>query len=322
MIIVTGGAGFIGSAFVWRLNQEGIDNILIVDELKDSEKWKNLVGLRYADYIHKNDFIDLVNAEEAPPASAVIHMGACSETTETDGDYLMDNNYHYTQILSEWAMENDIYFMYASSAATYGDGSNGFKDDVEALQLLRPINRYGYSKHLFDLYAERNQVIDNMVGLKFFNVFGPNEAHKLSMKSIVCKAYPQFIEQGKINLFKSYRSDYKDGEQKRDFIYIKDVIEMMWWLFKNQHIKGLFNIGTGEAKSWNDVANAMFKAHGKLPKIEYIDMPEKLINQYQYFTEAPMGKLKKAGCPVSCRSLENAIEDYINNYLSKHALLT
>jgi len=322
MIVVTGGAGFIGSAFVWKLNQQGLDNIIIVDELSDSEKWKNLVGLKYADYIHKDDFIQLISEDMSFNVDAIIHMGACSATTETDGDYLMENNYKYTQILADWAIENDAYFMYASSAATYGDGENGFEDDVSFLDKLKPINRYGYSKHLFDLYAERNQLWDNVVGLKFFNVFGPNEHHKESMRSVMCKAYPQVLKEGEMHLFKSYNKAYKDGEQKRDFIYIKDVINIMWWLFENRKVTGLYNVGTGGAKSWNDVANAMFKAINKPSVITYIDMPEQLRGQYQYFTEAPMSKLTSAGCPVVCQSLEASISDYIHGYLSTDTLLT
>lgn len=318
MIIVTGGAGFIGSAFVWKLNQEGITDIVIVDSLKESEKWKNLVGLRYLDFIHKDDFIEfLFMSESFTQVDAIIHMGACSSTTETDGDYLMENNFRYTQNLAEWCLEKNVYFLYASSAATYGDGLLGFEDDHSLLEQFRPINRYGYSKHFFDLHAQHRGWLDKIVGLKFFNVFGPNEYHKQDMRSVICKAYGQILENGTLNLFKSYRVDYSDGGQMRDFVYIKDVVNVMWWLLNHRNVTGIFNIGTGQARTWNDLGNAVFKAMGKAPSITYIDMPDFLKKQYQYFTLAPTQKLRRFGCDVQFRSLEDAIDDYINHYVAK-----
>ncbi len=317
MIIVTGGAGFIGSAFVWRLNQEGITDIIIVDSLKTSEKWRNLVGLQYDNYLHKDDFLDMVLDNSLPKGvEAIIHMGACSATTELDGDYLMENNYRYTQILADWAIKKNIRFIYASSAATYGNGQHGFDDDHDKLSVLRPINRYGYSKHFFDLGALRHGLTDHCVGLKFFNVFGPNEAHKNDMRSVVCKAHKEIFENGQIRLFKSHRPDYRDGEQKRDFIYIKDVVETMWRLLNNRKINGIFNLGTGHAHSWNDVAGALFKALGRPPKIEYFDMPAGLRSQYQYFTEAKMDKLKSVLPGLRFRSLEESVGEYVTDYLN------
>ncbi len=318
MIIVTGGAGFIGSAFVWKLNQQGITDIIIVDSLKESDKWKNLVGLRFTDFIHKDDFIEFIYMTEGfAQVDAVIHMGACSSTTENDGDYLMENNFRYTQNLAEWCLERNIYFLYASSAATYGDGALGFGDTEDKLHHFRPINRYGFSKHLFDLHAQSKGYLDKIVGLKFFNVFGPNEYHKEDMRSVICKAYSQILETQTLKLFKSYRPDFSDGGQKRDFVYVKDVVDTMWWLLNNRSITGIYNVGTGEARSWNDLANAVFKAMAKPVSIEYIEMPETLKNQYQYFTLAPTHKLAAAGCNVRFRSLEDSVDDYVSTYLAK-----
>lgn len=226
-LIVTGGAGFIRSAFAWKLNHEGIDDILIVDDLKDSEKWKNLAGLRYAEYLHKDAFFQgLTSGNWDFESDAVVHMGACSSTTERNADYLMENNYRFTRILAHWAVDRAIRFIYASSAATYGNGEAGFSDEKE-LGLLHPLNMYGYSKHLFDLHAERSGLLRKIVGLKFFNVFGPNEYHKGDMTSFVFKAFHQIMETGKVKLFKSHRGDYAHGEQMRDFVYVKDCVDVM-----------------------------------------------------------------------------------------------
>ncbi len=317
MIIVTGGAGFIGSAIVWKLNNEGIDDIIVVDELGTSEKWKNLVNLRYNDYIHKDDFLDMVLEDDVPfPISGIIHMGACSSTTERDADYLMENNYRYSVNLADWAVKRDIRFIYASSAATYGDGSLGFSDDSDSVAALKPINMYGYSKQLFDLWVMRNKLEAKMAGIKFFNVFGPNEYHKGDMRSVIHKSFGQIGETGKVRLFKSHRPEYGDGEQERDFVYVKDCIDVLWWLFQNREVNGIFNLGTGKARTWNDLVKAVFSAAGKDPKIEYVDMPEAIREQYQYFTEARMDKLRLAGCPLSFHSLEDAVADYVKKYLA------
>ncbi|MGE4170583.1 MAG: ADP-glyceromanno-heptose 6-epimerase [Candidatus Margulisiibacteriota bacterium] len=318
MIIVTGGAGFIGSAFVWRCNQAGISDIWVVDDLKTTDNWQNLVALRYREYSHKTDFIDLVLNQKIDPQTitAIVHMGACSATTETDGHFLMENNYRYTRILAEWALAHGIRFIYASSAATFGNGEAGFADDHDVIQHLRPINRYGYSKQFFDWVALENGWLDRLVGLKFFNVFGPNEAHKGDMKSVVCKAYSQILDSGELKLFKSYKPDYADGGQVRDFVYIKDVVEVMWW-FLNNTVGGIFNVGTGKARSWNDLAGAVFSAMNKPTRITYIDMPDSLKNQYQYFTEAPMDKLRQVGGPVPQTTLEAAVQDYVHAHLSQ-----
>jgi len=318
MIIVTGGAGFIGSAFVWKLNQEGIDNIIIVDRLGTSDKWKNLVNLRFVNYIHKDDFLEMIDTDMVPfEIDAIIHMGACSSTTERDADYLWHNNYAYTKILAEWALERDVRFIYASSAATYGDGTNGFSDNHKTIADLKPINMYGYSKQVFDLWVLRQKLENKMAGIKFFNVFGPNEYHKGDMSSVIFKAFHQIRGTGKVRLFKSYRKEYKDGGQMRDFVYVKDCVNVMWWLFKNPKANGIFNLGTGKARTWNDLIKAVFAAMKKKTNIEYIPMPEALRNQYQYFTEAEMSKLKKAGCPVKFSALEDSVHDYVTKYLQK-----
>ncbi|MBN1364673.1 MAG: ADP-glyceromanno-heptose 6-epimerase [Syntrophaceae bacterium] len=318
MIIVTGGAGFIGSAFVWKLNQEGISDITIVDQLGTDDKWKNLLNLKYEDYIHKDDFFQMVcNDSVRFEVSAIVHMGANSSTTERDADYLWENNFLYTKTLTEWALANDVRFIYASSAATYGNGSLGFSDDHGKVDKLKPINIYGYSKQVFDLWMLRNRLEDKIAGIKFFNVFGPNEYHKGDMTSVVFKAFHQIKETGKVKLFKSYRKEYKDGGQKRDFVYVKDCVNIMWWLFDNPEANGIFNLGTGKARTWNDLIKAVFAAMKKKTNIEYIDMPEALRNQYQYFTEAEMTKLKKAGCPLIFTSMEDAIRDYVVNYLQQ-----
>jgi ADP-L-glycero-D-manno-heptose 6-epimerase len=318
MIIVTGGAGFIGSAFIWKLNAEGIDDILIVDELGESDKWKNLVNRRYVEYIHKDVFLRMIRNEQMPfTPRAIIHMGACSSTTERNADYLMDNNYHYTCRLAEWALPKNIRFIYASSAATYGDGSRGFSDDSSATPTLRPMNMYGYSKQVFDLWILRQKVEQQVVGIKFFNVFGPNEYHKGDMRSVVNKAFEQIRDTGTVRLFKSHKTEYTDGGQMRDFVYVKDCVDVMWWLLEHPETNGIFNLGTGKARTWNDLIQALFSAMKMKPKIEYFDMPPEIHDQYQYLTEAKMDKLRATGCPVNFRPLEEAVQDYVVNYLQK-----
>lgn len=316
MIIVTGGAGFIGSAFVAQLNRDGIRDIIVVDSLGTGSKWKNLRGLHFTDFIHKEKFLQLVTSNAVPAARAVVHMGACSSTTETNCDYLLENNFHYTRALAEWALRHKVRFIYASSAATYGDGAFGYDDDPALAPQLKPLNMYGYSKQLFDLWALRGNHLGAMVGLKFFNVFGPNEYHKGPMRSVVHKAFEEIGQTGKMRLFKSNTPRFTDGGQMRDFVYVKDCTAVMSWLLRTPAVNGLFNLGTGTARSWNDLANSVFAAMGKVPQIEYMAMPEELSRQYQNFTEASMDRLKKAGCPVQFHTLENAILDYVRNHLA------
>jgi ADP-L-glycero-D-manno-heptose 6-epimerase len=318
MIIVTGGAGFIGSAIVWKLNELGSDNIVIVDRLGESEKWENLVGLKYADVYHKDEFIDFVADDSLPfQVEAVVHLGACSSTTEKDADYLLYNNYKYTQALATYCLEKDIRFIYASSAATYGDGANGYLDDEENLDSLKPLNMYGYSKHMFDQWAKREEILDEIVGLKYFNVFGPNEYHKSDMRSVIHKAFGQINETGKVNLFKSYNENFEDGKQMRDFIYVKDAVDITLHFLQNKEQNGLFNVGTGKARTWVDLVSAIFNAMNLEPNIEFIEMPEELKGKYQYFTEAKIEKIRNAGYKYEINSLETGVEDYVKNYLLK-----
>jgi len=316
MIVVTGGAGFIGSAITWQINKQGRSDIIIVDELGHDEKWKNLVALNYEDFINKDEFIKKVESGIKLSIDAIIHMGANSSTTEKNADQLISNNFEYTKKLAKYCLNNDIRFIYASSAATYGDGSQGFNDEEKLCQSLTPLNMYGYSKNLFDIWAIKHSIIDKIVGLKYFNVFGPNEAHKGDMRSVVNKAFEQINNTGRVKLFKSRNPNYKDGEQKRDFVYIKDAVEMTLFFLDKKDKNGIYNIGSGKARTWNDLVTAIFKALSKTPNIEYIELPEHLAEKYQYFTEAAIEKIKKAGYTLPITSLEDGVTDYVKNFLS------
>ena len=319
MFIVTGGAGFIGSAIVWKLNQLGIDEIVIVDNFRDTLKWKNLVNLRYIDFISKEYFKQYIDKRFDPWTGiekTIIHMGACSSTTETDGDYLMYNNYHYTRELALWALGTGSRFITASSAATYGDGTNGFSDT--SIEGLKPLNMYAYTKQLFDIWMHRQGVEDKIVSLKFFNVFGPNEYHKDKMLSVPYRAFHQARNNRQIKLFKSNTDSIKDGCQRRDFIYIKDAVDVVKFFIENHDINGVYNVGTGVANTFNDLANSVFKALDMNPSISYEYMPPTLSPNYQNYTCADMTKLQSVGYDMSrFHSLENAIHDYIVNYLLK-----
>jgi ADP-L-glycero-D-manno-heptose 6-epimerase len=317
MYIVTGGAGFIGSALVWRLNQAGIDDIVIVDDLGSSEKWKNLRQLRYADYVQRDVFLRMLEEDALPwSLTAVAHLGACSNTAERDAEFLMRNNFKYSQTLCRAALECGARFINAGSAATYGDGSQGFSDRLDRLRSLVPLNMYAYSKHLFDLWLEREGLLSQVAGLKFFNVYGPNEYHKGNMRSVVCKAWHEINADGRLRLFRSNHPGYADGGQLRDFIYVKDCVEMIWWFLSQNDVGGLYNVGTGVARNWNDLAHAVFLAMGRETRIEYVDMPEELRGGYQNFTEADMEWLERMRCPVSMHSLEDGVRDYVCRYLA------
>lgn len=318
MIIITGGAGFIGSAMLWELNQRGEDRVLIVDDLGPATpaKWRNLSGLRYADFIPKDELPGLLE-RNALQATAIIHMGANSSTTETDADHLLHNNYIYSKHVAGYCMARGVRLIYASSAATYGDGASGYDDSYEAVDRLRPLNMYGYSKQLFDRWALHTGVLGEAAGLKFFNVYGPNEYHKGDMSSVVYKAYHQILETGQVKLFESHRPDYEHGGQLRDFIYVRDCTAIMAWMLENPDATGLFNVGTGTARSFRDLALSTFTAMQKKADIEYIPMPETLRDKYQYYTCADTSRLRKAGWEERFTPLEEGVGEYVRSFLAR-----
>lgn len=318
-ILVTGGAGFIGSALVWALNQRGATDIVVTDLLGSDEKWRNLVALKFADYVEAGDFRARLAAD--PKAfgkfTHIFHLGANSATTEKNAAHLIDNNFNYTKELAAWALQQEARFVYASSAATYGDGARGMDDKSEDLAALRPLNMYGYSKHLFDLHAQRHGWLKRIVGVKYFNVFGPNEDHKGDMRSLVHKAFEQINITGKLKLFQSHRPDFKDGEQKRDFLYVKDAVEMTLHFAETAPTAGgLYNLGSGEAHTWLTLASAIFSAMGRPQNIEFIAMPAELRGKYQYFTQADTAKLRATGYTRAMTPLAAAVRDYVQNYLT------
>lgn len=316
-ILVTGGAGFIGSAVVWNLNRRGISSILVSDFLGRDEKWKNLVALRFADYLEADEL--LTRLRSLGPLRAIFHLGACSSTTETDASYLIRNNFEFTKTLAHFALERSIRFVYASSAATYGEAAAEIPETVP-LPSLRPLNMYGYSKHLFDSYAAGAGFLNRLTGLKYFNVFGPNEDHKADMRSVVHKAFGEIQKTGKASLFKSYRPEYPDGGQCRDFLYVKDAVAATLFLAEQTEGGGLFNVGSGQPNTWRTLVESIFGALGREPDIQFVEMPEYLRPKYQYFTRAKIDKLRAAGFRDPMTPLPEAIEDYVRNYLvpNKH----
>ena len=312
-VLLTGGAGFIGSCMLKRLNNAGIEDVIVVDHLGTSAKWKNLVGKKFRDYFEKGPFLEIIEGGSLDrEIDAVVHLGACSSTTEQDASYMMENNYEYSKRLAKWALKNKKRFLYASSAATYGDGGEGYSDSDKMTPKLAPLNVYGYSKHLFDLWVLSNNLQREFVGLKYFNVYGPNESHKGEMRSMVHKGYEQIKSSGKIRLFKSHKPEYEDGGQKRDFIYVKDAVELTYYFLENHGKSGIFNIGAGAAKTWNELAEAIFSALGMEKNIEYFDMPEILRGKYQYFTQADIDKLRKANPKHKFFELKDAVKDYVS----------
>ena len=320
MYVVTGGAGFVGSNIVRALNDLGIEDIIIVDNIASTDKWMNIRNKKYIEYVHKSLFLEKLPTYKG--IQGIIHMGAQSSTIEKDFDYLWNNNFEYTKILWEYCAEKKISFIYASSAATYGDGSQGFNDEMDIDGLL-PLNGYGYSKQLFDLWVKHqaDRYPAQYVGLKFFNVYGPNEYFKGSMASMVFHGYHQIKDIGKIRLFKSYNPRYQDGGQLRDFVYVEDICSVILWLLKNPSVNGLFNVGTGEARSFQQLAEAVFDAIGLFPDIEYIEMPENLIEKYQYYTKAEIKKLRGVGYDKEFYSLQEGVRKYVQFYLSKGCLI-
>ena len=319
MIVITGGAGFIGSVLVWKFNQMGRKDLLVVDQgAQGSFKWDNLKKLSYELYLESDVFLScLRKGDFKKKITAILHMGACSDTTEMDTAFLKRNNSGYSERIAQWAVDNNIYLAYASSAATYGAGEQGFSDDDIKTPHLKPLNPYGQSKLDFDNWVLRHGFEKRITGFRFFNVYGPNEYHKGAMRSMVHKGFQQIMETGKIRLFKSYKNEYPDGGQKRDFIYAKDTVDAMIWFYENPRWKGIYNLGTENAQSWNELADALFKACGKPKNIEYIEMPDSIKNQYQYFTQADLVKLRKTGCPTLFRNLDGGVSDYVKNYLLK-----
>ena len=315
-VLVTGGAGFIGSVLVWELNRRGCTQIAVVDFPAGGDKSANLAGLHYTEFIDASELRARLASGSMGKLDCIFHLGACSSTTETNEKYLRENNFEYSRDLAKWALAAGVRFVYASSAATYGDGSAGMDDsDPREMDRLRPLNLYGQSKQWMDLHARNEGWLDRIVGLKYFNVFGPNENHKGDMRSLVCKSYADVLKTGVIRLFKSHRPDYRDGEQKRDFLYVKDAVAMTLHLAANKKAGGLFNIGSGQARTWIDLSNSVFSALGKKPKIEFIEMPETIRDKYQYFTQADISRLRAAGYKEKITSLENAVADYVQNYL-------
>ena len=319
--VVTGGAGFIGSALIWKLNQKGITDIIVVDVGDENKNSPNIANKNISEYIERDKFLELIKSNKLTnDIDLILHMGACADTTETDSAYLLKNNFLYSKELCEWSLKNDTRYLYASSAATYGAGELGYIDRDELTSRLKPLNEYGNSKQMFDLWVLENTLEDKITGFKFFNVYGPNEYHKEDMRSMVNKGYHQIKETGKLRLFKSYKPEYKDGQQERDFIYIKDVLDIIWYFIDDSSRCGIYNVGTGSARTWNDLANALFKAFNIEPNIEYFDMPDKLKKQYQYFTQADLTKLKATGCDCKFTDIDDAVKDYVG-YLNKDRYL-
>jgi len=313
MILITGAAGLIGSNIAFYLNSIGHRDLILVDQLRSSEKWKNLTSLNYRDYYEKEQLSTLLKSGKIKP-STIFHMGACSDTTEKNASYLIENNFQFSKELFLISQDIGAKFIYASSAATYGEGENGYCDNETDIDMLRPLNMYGYSKQMFDQWLLHNGYMSSAVGLKYFNVYGPNEYHKGQMRSLVLKAYEQIVQNGQINLFKSYKPEYQDGEQMRDFLYVKDAAKMTVHFMDSAH-SGIFNLGTSECRTWNDLAKSIFSAMKLQENIQYIDMPEELKEKYQYYTKADISKLRSTGYTESLMSIEDAVEDYVQRYL-------
>ncbi|WP_448188963.1 ADP-glyceromanno-heptose 6-epimerase [Azospirillum sp. sgz301742] len=323
MIVVTGGAGFIGSNLVAGLAARGVTDVAVVDRFRDGDKWRNLAKREVKALVRPDDVMAFLDSHAAE-VDVVFHLGAISATTERDVDKIVANNIALSMDLWTWCAWRGARFIYASSAATYGDGAQGFDDDgsVEALADLRPLNPYGWSKHVFDRRVARavldgETVPPQWAGLKFFNVYGPNEAHKGDMMSVVAKLHPKLAAGEPARLFKSHRDGVADGGQSRDFIWVGDCVDVMLWLLDNPEVSGLFNVGTGEARSFGDLAEATFAALGQAPRIEYFDMPEPLRDKYQYFTQASTARLRAAGYDAPFTGLEEGVRRYVQDFLAQ-----
>ena len=322
MIVITGGAGFIGSNLVAGLEESGFGPVSVVDRLGTDDKWKNLRRRELDELVAPEDVFDFLERRKAD-VTYVFHMGAISATTETDADLIIDTNYRLSQGIWDWCAWNEVPLVYASSAATYGDGLEGFDDDgsAEALAKLVPMNAYGWSKNAFDRWvarqvAEGGQVPPQWVGLKFFNVYGPNEYHKGGMMSHVTRSYPAAAAGEPVTLFRSHHPDYPDGGQKRDFVYVKDCVDVMLWLMDQPEVSGLFNLGSGRAQTWLELMGALYSALGTDMEVNWVDTPEELLDHYQYFTQADMGRLRAAGYAAPFRSVEEGVADYVGMHLA------
>lgn len=326
MILITGAAGFIGSVIAKHFNDQGNNELILCDHFESGDKWKNLRGLKYSTFVQVEDLFAHEIWKKPAGIKAIYHMGACSDTTELNMDFLYKNNTEFTNRLLTLAADKNIPIVYASSAATYGDGDQGYFDDHAGIAALKPLNKYGYSKQLSDEWILKQKKKPKVwFGVKFFNVFGPQEYHKGKMSSVVYQSFNQINEVGEVKLFKSHRPDYRDGEQLRDFVYVKDVVRAMVELIaageKKPALSGIYNLGTGEARSFHDLVKGTFKSMGKKPKITFIDMPVELRNQYQYYTQAEMAKFKRALPKFKFMKLEDAIQDYVGNHLLKDKYL-
>jgi ADP-L-glycero-D-manno-heptose 6-epimerase len=327
MIVATGGAGFIGSNLVTALQDRTAGEIAVCDRLGRDDKWRNLAGCELAAWVEPDDLLPFL-AGHRDRIEAVVHLGAISSTTETDADLIVQTNFGLTMRLWDWCAASRVPLIYASSAATYGDGAAGFDDDgsVAALARLRPLNAYGWSKHLTDrriarIVAEGGPRPPQWAGLKFFNVYGPNEGHKGAQQSVVPQVWRQVRSGGSAQLFRSYRPDVPDGEQRRDFVWVGDAVAVMLWLLDHPEVSGLFNVGSGRARSFNDLALAVFAALGREPRIEYVEMPVQLRDRYQYFTEAPIDRLRRAGYDAPMTTLEEGIHRYVRDHLGMSAAI-
>jgi len=316
-VILTGGAGFIGSCMLWKLNSMGIADVIVVDTKKDGTSYPTLKKKKFSDYLSREDLLLRLSKGQLADVDLILHLGACTDTTERDENYLRQNNLGYSQTLLEWANTKNKFFHYASSAAIYGDGKKGYSDDPQKIKDFKALNFYGESKRLFDLWLFEKKLLGDIVGFRYFNVFGPNEYHKGPMRSMISKAFDQIKEKGRVQLFASSRPGYADGSEERDFVYVKDVVNVMAYFIEHPDRRGIFNIGTGKARSFKDLVKTVFHAQNKEPQIEYIPMPESLRGQYQYFTQADLSNLRKVGYSVSFQSLEGSVKDYVQNHLIK-----
>jgi ADP-L-glycero-D-manno-heptose 6-epimerase len=316
MILITGAAGFIGSTLACALNRQGENDLILCDRFGQQEKWKNLLGVSFKRFIYSDTLFDFLDCpSHARQIRAIVHLGACSDTTQADMDYLLDNNVTYSIRLCQWALDHDVRFVYASSAATYGNGIMGFSDADELTPQLKPLNKYGFSKWLFDMWVLQNGAQDRVAGLRYFNVFGPNEYHKGAMASVIFRTLPQAVNDGRVRLFKSNRSDCAHGEQARDFIYIDEIIDITCFVLHNHQANGIFNAGTGRAHTFNELARGLFDGLGKEPVIDYFSMPEELRGRYQYYTCADMSRLKQTGYNPGPDRFREFVARYVRDYL-------